>query len=151
VQVRGRGGAKRAEAVFAGIGFHQCNELLEIVRRAGSRKQEQIVGVRQQRQRRELGEDIVVELLVQAWSLDDLGDADEYRITVPGRFGHDLVADQAPRAQAVFHDDRLFPHIGELGRDQAGYRVRDAAGGIGHDELDRPAGISAGVLRQKLG
>ena len=62
--------------------------------------------------------------------------SDQQSVAVGGRLGHELGADAAPRAAAIFDDHGLPQRLADLLADQPSDDVRIAAGGEGNDQAD---------------
>ena len=59
-------------------------------------------------------------------------------MTVGHSAGNRLAGDRAIGADPVLHDERLLEGIGEMLRGDARHAVGIAAGGVGHEDADRP-------------
>ena len=132
------------------IGLEVFDQFLEGLGRqlVGGDHQHRVL--RQARDRLEVGQQIVVQVLVDHAVGDmgaDMADAD--RVAV-GRRAHRLAdGDRAGRARGVVDDELLAELLGHALADDARHQVGRPAGGKRHDHGDRLAGI--GVRQRAAG
>jgi hypothetical protein len=93
----------------------------------------------QQRDRRQILERIVRHVGKQILVERDLGRrSNQQRVAVGRTLGDKLRPDHAARAGLVLDDEILAERLAELDRQYARHQIGAAAGGVGHDDVDRP-------------
>jgi hypothetical protein len=98
--------------------------------------------VEHQRDRNEVGERVIGQLLIEPGVEHDVAQAaHEQGITIGRRIDHRLRADDGPRAGPVLHHDALAQPLRELVREQAADDVVTARWSDRHDDLHRAIGI----------
>jgi hypothetical protein len=133
-----RPGARRGEAVAAGIGLQQRDELPQIFYRNIWRHDHDRSEARYDRDGREIPHPLVGQLLGDRGMHDAGGRMIEQRVSVRLCFHHGVGRDGAAGAALVLHEDLLAEHAAERLRYHARGRVDPAARGKRNDELDRP-------------
>ena len=142
-EMRRCAGAGRRVVQFAGIGFDQRNELLEVCRRHRRMHHQHQRDRGELADRREILDRIERQLLHPR--IDRKRDGgDEKRVAVRRGFGDGCRADHAAAAGAVVDDRGSRPGVGEALRDHPRDDVGRAAGHERDDQLDLLARIGSG-------
>lgn len=124
-QVKDRTDTRRAERIFAGVGFQQRDQALHVGRRNGRIDNEQCRRHAHAPDRREIADRVVGHVFVQA-GIDGVGRHRRHQngVAVGRRLGDVIGADVAARPRTVLDDELLMQHFAHL-------RTHDAADNVG--------------------
>jgi hypothetical protein len=129
-----------------GLALGVGDELLERLRGHGGMHDEHVGRSREQRDRREVPRHVERQVLEEELVHGEVARGREHQrvaIRLGARaLGH---ADVAGSAGLVLHHHGLLPLLRELGAHGARQQVRDATGGIGHDDAHGLRGIVLGI------
>jgi hypothetical protein len=142
-EVAGRSGPAGGVVELSGLGFCERDQLPDGRGREFWIHHQQVLHQRNQRDRLEVLDRIVVQLGGDHGREGMGGDGPcEQRVAIRLGVGDGLRSDLAARAAAVVDDDRRVEDGGHLRGDDTDDGVIGAAGGIGGNHPDRPVGIA---------
>ena len=123
-------------------------EFLQALRRNRRADSEHHLGRYQRGDGHEVLQGIERQVRVKMRADDDLAVlAEEQRVPVGRGFCGELAREVSVRARAVLHDHRLAERLAEPGGEHPRDRVGRAAGGVGHEQTDRPVRVLRGNRR----
>ena len=145
-QMRRQAEARGREVELAGIGFGERNKLGERMRRHIEIDHQHIGLGADQADRSKIIHRIEADLGVEAGiGGEDRVVAQQQRVTVGPRMGHDFAGDIAARSRPIVDDEGLAEQAAEFVGDDARHNVARAAGRETDDDGDRPFRVVGGV------